>query len=308
MGCDVRAARHFIQANARLLDQRLASVVLDGGEPEGIVSALKAYQNADGGFGHGLEPDKRAPASQPLDVEIAFEYLATAGVQATALTTPACDWLDSIAAASGAVPVLLPSVAGFPRAAHWEPTRYEPSLNPTAAIVAHAHALGVNHPWVGRATAWCFGQITQGRVPSSAVTLLTVAKLVSAQREQPEAAAAARLAAAAIPTAEWMMLDAEATDYGVTPLDFAPTPSSVARDWFSDDVMAAHLDRLERDQQPDGGWPLLWTPPSQAATCEWRAIRTLAALRTLVAYGRTSVRSTLPSPGNPDAKPDPAVR
>ena len=40
-----------------------------------MVDAVAAYRNDDGGFGHGLEPDKLAPASQPLDVEVALERL-----------------------------------------------------------------------------------------------------------------------------------------------------------------------------------------------------------------------------------------
>ena len=51
-------------------------------------------------------------------------------------------------------------------------------------------------------------------------------------------------------------------------------------------MLAAHLDRLERDQQADGGWPITWEPPSEAAVLEWRGVVTLGALRTLVSYGR----------------------
>ncbi len=47
-----------------------------------------------------------------------------------------------------------------------------------------------------------------------------------------------------------------------------------------------HLDRLQEDQQADGGWLITWEPPSQAARSEWRGIVTLGALRTLTSYGR----------------------
>jgi hypothetical protein len=46
------------------------------------------------------------------------------------------------------------------------------------------------------------------------------------------------------------------------------------------------LDRLERDQQDDGGWQITWEPPGVVATLEWRGIETLRALRVLRAYGR----------------------
>lgn len=81
-----------------------------------------------------------------------------------------------------------------------------------------------------------------------------------------------------------MNMDAAAASYGVTPLEFAATPQSAAREWFDRSIIDAHLDRLEREQQPDGGWPISWDPPSEASRCEWRGIRTLFAAHTLSAY------------------------
>src|SRR5260221_9602165 len=71
-----------------------------------------------------------------------------------------------------------------------------------------------------------------------------------------------------------------------TPLDLAPTPDALLCPVFDSDVIQAHLDALEQDQQDDGGWPINWDPPSPAAAPEWRAWKTLEALRRLRAYGR----------------------
>jgi hypothetical protein len=92
----------------------------------------------------------------------------------------------------------------------------------------------------------------------------------------------------ALPQARYFLADPDDPSYGLTPLDFAPTPASRWRSLFSDDVVAAHLDRLQRDQQDDGGWPLSWQPPGMAATYEYRTRETLDALRRLVAYGRVA--------------------
>jgi hypothetical protein len=76
-----------------------------------------------------------------------------------------------------------------------------------------------------------------------------------------------------------------------------------ARRWrslFADDVLDGHLDRLQCHQQPDGGWPLTWEPPGDAALLEWRGIVTLDALRTLVSYGRLSPRLSALSDTSPD--------
>ena len=72
----------------------------------------------------------------------------------------------------------------------------------------------------------------------------------------------------------------------MTPLHIVPTPSSRWRSLFADDLIEGHLDRLERDQQADGGWAITWEPPSAASTLEYRGMMTLWALRVLAAYGR----------------------
>ncbi len=286
MTWDPAAARTFVYANARLVEQRVYGTLLDGAAPEGVVAAVAAYQNEDGGFGHGLEPDKRAPASQPLDVEIALERLAMAGARADTMVTAACDWLATLAEPSGAVPLLLPSFAGYPRAPHFGPHDYTPGLNPTAAIAAHAHALGVTHPWVARATEYCLSEVEAGRLPPEAHFLLGLSKLTETAPDRKRATRASERLAGALPTARYAKLDPESDTYGVTPLVFAPTPDSLARSWFDDETINAHLDRVARDQQPDGGWPITWEPPSEASRWEGRGIRTLFAVRVLTAYGR----------------------
>ncbi len=280
------AARTFMYENGRLLEQRVYASLFESGGTAGVLSALAAYQNDDGGFGHGLEPDKRAPASQPLDVEIAFERLVMVGARAEHLVTPACDWLATVTAPSGAVPILLPSVAGYPRAHHFEAAEYPPGLNPTAAIAAHAHALAVTHPWVEQATEYCFAELEAGRVPREAHELLGLSKLVETAPDRERATLAAERIASALPTARFVKLDPDADTYGVTPLEFAPTPESVTRAWFDDALLQAHVDQLEQAQQSDGGWPISWQPPSAASRFEWRAIRTLVAVLVLTAYGR----------------------
>src|SRR5256885_545107 len=72
-------AAEFIWRNGRLLDrQRFAHHFL-GASAAPVVVALRAYQNADGGFGNALDPDKRCPDSQPVDVEVALRILDEVG-------------------------------------------------------------------------------------------------------------------------------------------------------------------------------------------------------------------------------------
>lgn len=47
-----------------------------------------------------------------------------------------------------------------------------------------------------------------------------------------------------------------------------------------------HLDDLLDAQTGDGGWPIRFDPPGEAARGEWRGRWTLEALGVLRAYGR----------------------
>ncbi len=287
MPIDLDAARTFIHTHGRLLDRHVFATVFDRGDAAAVIRALAAYQNADGGFGHGLEPDKRCPSSQPLDVEVAFEYLVTVGATPPAEFLRALDFLAGVADERGWVPVLLPTIAGHPRAAHWAASdEYPPDVNPTAAIVGHACALDVRHPWVDLATESMFSELERGALPTDAHSLLCITRLLEHAPDPERAAPIAERVAAAVPHSDFFRARADADGYGLDPLDFAPRPTSMAKAWFEPESIGEHLDALERRQGPDGGWPIAWEPPGPASTSEWRAIRTLGALHTLRAHGR----------------------
>src|SRR5438309_11829070 len=72
---DLSAAADFIWRNARLLERHVFTHLFLGGDKAPVLEALRPYQNSDGGFGNGLEPDIRGPVSQPVPVEIAFRTL-----------------------------------------------------------------------------------------------------------------------------------------------------------------------------------------------------------------------------------------
>ena len=77
---DFDAAAAFIAANARVIDRRRFERLFAGGAAQPVRDAVAAYRNDDGGFGHALEPDCRAPGSQALAVEMALRILDEAGV------------------------------------------------------------------------------------------------------------------------------------------------------------------------------------------------------------------------------------
>jgi hypothetical protein len=278
--------RAFLDREGRLIERRLAAVLFDGEDPAGVVDAVRAYRNPDGGFGHGLEPDKRCPASLPIDVESALEILLTSGApHLDDLVRSACDWLASVAAPDGAVPLSFPVMEGYPRAEHWSEWTYAPGLNPTAGLVGRLYRLGAQHPWLDQATDWCWKRLESG-FDEDAHALGEVLLFLAYVPDQERASAIAAHVPEWLARAQWFRVDPADPEYGVTPLHLSAAPDSPWRGLFDDATIEGHLDRLIRDQQPDGGWAITWEPPSVASTLEWRGIETLRALRTLRAYGR----------------------
>ena len=288
------AGDRFLLDQARLLERRLFAACFLGQPAELVGNVLLGYQNPDGGFGHALEPDTRCPASLPIYAEVAFQALATAGAAgrdaaATHMVLRACEFLASTAAqadAGGGVPPAFDVIESVPRAAHWTEWTYQPGLNPTAGLVGLLYLLGVDHPWRDAGTGYCWHKLEADGLPGDAHGLSEVLTFLEHVSDQERAAAHAAGLATHLPGVAMLNLDPDAPGYGLTPLDLAPEAGSRWRSLFRPEVIDAHLDRLLRMQQDDGGWPISWEPPSEAATCEWRGVVTLKALRTLTSYGR----------------------
>jgi hypothetical protein len=281
-------ARDFILREGRLLERRLFATLFEGADPAGVVDVLRGYQNPDGGFGHGLEPDKRCPDSLPIDVEAALGAMVAAGTGDEAMVHRACDWLASVATADGAVPLSFPVMEPYPRAEHWSEWTYTPGFNPTAGLAGLLHQLGIDHPFVAGATAWCWTALDKvlanDDFPEDAHAMSEVMVFLAHVPDRTRAEPFAARVGEWLPRLNWYKPDPADPTYGVTPLQLAPTPDSPWRRLFPDDIIDGHLRRLEADQQADGGWPITWEPPGTASTLEWRGIETLRALRTLAAY------------------------
>ncbi len=291
------SGRAFIDREGRLIERRLAAMLFGGDDPSGVVDAIRAYRNPDGGFGHGLEPDKRCPASLPIDVERALDVLLVAGevrgsvaessgdLDVNDMVRGACDWLGLVGAPDGGVPLSFPVMEAYPRAEHFSDWTYTPALNPTAGLAGRLHQMGVIHPWLDRATAWTWARLESG-FDEDAHALAEVLVFLAHVPDRGRAEAVAAHVGDWLAKAQWYRPDPADPSYGVTPLHLAPSPESPWRGLFDDANIEGNLDRMARDQQTDGGWPITWEPPSAASTLEWRGIETLRALRTLRAYGR----------------------
>lgn len=278
-------AQDFIWRNARLLERQLFAYVFAQGPKEPVLAALRAYQNDDGGFGNALEPDKRCPASQPVDVEMALRVLDEVDGFDDPMVARSCDWLGTIIKPDGALPWALPSANAYPHAEWWEVAEDPPSsLTLTAGIAALLLKHGIQPRWLERAIGYLWREIetTDAR---DFDTLIRVIGFLEHVPDRTRAGEALQKVLDHVAEPGVVALDPDAGGYVHKPLDWAPTPQSTCRPLFSDDVIATHLQALAARQQPDGGWPIWWETISPAVELEWRGRVTIEALRTLQAYG-----------------------
>src|SRR5258707_14681385 len=116
MPVDVDSAERFMLANARLLDRHRLAVLLYDAPVAPVLDALRVYRNPDGGFGHALEPDVRAPESEPAATLHALEVLAGIASLDNPMVADAGAGVASIADPDGGVPFVLPTAAAHPHA------------------------------------------------------------------------------------------------------------------------------------------------------------------------------------------------
>lgn len=277
-------AQDFIWRNARLIERYLFTALFAGGSRQPVLTALRAYQNEDGGFGNALEPDKRCPSNQPQDIEVALRILDAINALHDPMVTRACDYLVTITTPEGGVPYALPSVNLYPHAIWWEVDDNPPaSLNPTAAIAGLLLKHGIQHSWIKTASNFCWREIASTET-TEFHTLVPVIAFLEHAPDRVRAEHELQRIAALLSQPGVIELDPSAQGYVQKPLDWAPTPQSYCRRLFDDETIEKHLTALADRQQSDGGWPISWDPISPAVEIEWRGRITIEILRTLDAY------------------------
>lgn len=277
--------RDFLDRNGRLLERRLFAFHFDRVAASEVVSTLAAYRNRDGGFGWGLEPDKRTPASQPVDLQMALEILEDVGALSGALAARACDWLETVTTEEGGVPFSLATANDWPHTPWWTVSEPLPAdINPTAAILGSLLKARVSHPWIARATAFCWREAETSET-TKFHDLMPLIAFLEAVNDRPRAERALDRIGARIVGEGLVEMAPDAEGYVKKPLDWAPRPDSFCRRLFSEIELTRHLEALAARQRKDGGWLINWAPLSPGVELEWRGWMTLRALLTLRAYG-----------------------
>lgn len=292
-------ARKFVSERARPVDSALFAYTFDGGKPDAVWDALRDFSNPDGGFGHGMEPDCRLPASSVLGTLTAFPYLIQTNAPANhPLITNGIRYLvDTYDRSAKAWHMLPPAANGYPRAAWWnyDPTGINRNLvehwsNPSAAAAANLHRYRALVPadLLREVTDKAMSVFQAQRETLQGHDYLCFIELAEAVAEPHRSVVwngLKKQARSAIVTdqAKW-------TSYGIRPLWAVQDPSSPLMQVLADSV-EAHLDFEIGRQQADGAWHPFWSwgrfeAEWESAKVEWQGQLTVKLLRSLKAFGR----------------------
>lgn len=283
-------AKSYLYLNGRLLDRKRYEYHFEGGSKEAVLSALRAYQNADGGFGNALEPDLRCPHSQPVPTEMALEIMDEVNGYPPDMLEGIGRYLKKITLPEGGVPYVFPDAADYPHAPWWGGGRSDvPSLNPTGRLIGMLYKNGAassfqDMEWFCRNEAFIWQELEKGTLEGYHDAVQWISFLQHTPDQD-------RAAAYKETLNEWLSSpgvierDPSAQGYVQKVLDWAPERESYASALVSGEEIARHLAALAEQQMEDGAWPLPWETTSPGVALEWRGWVAVNRLLTLRSYG-----------------------
>ena len=295
-----RAAR-FMHEEARPLERALFAYYFEKGSRTSVLAALVPYQNSDGGFGHGIEPDIRSSASSVIGTVTALDILrrVRADEDTPGLPAALAYLIETYDVDSERWPIVPPDIEDAPHAPWWSHAESAENFrgfwaNPRASVIAHLqqYVRLAPSPFTEGARQSVVEDLMRYSQRMEMHDLLSFVDLLETNGLPMEHYESIldklrRALPHSVETdpAQW-------TGYRLQPLQVVYFPGSPLAGVFDPDVIDANLDFLIDQQQPDGSWAPNWSwdfidaAAWAAAEREWRGILTLRKLRTLRAYGR----------------------
>lgn len=293
-------ARAFLDAG-RPLEAAAFAHALEGGPAWQVLDALAVFQNPDGGFGHGLEPDLLCGSSSALATSVALRRLAALDVPANhAVVEGALGWARRAIDPHARTWRIVPTDAGSaPHAPWWDAEGLEErfnafTLNPKAEMLAQLYTLGAGEDgWLDRLADDVVREIENrlaARLPLDMHELIACVSLVDAPHVPVQVRR--RLHELLAPLVDaGVERDPEAwRSYELRPLAVAPRPGCAFAGQLAE-VVELELEYLLHEQADDGGWWPTWTWGRDEDVWlrqqrVWAGVLTLEALVHLDRYGR----------------------
>ena len=291
--------RRWMHRNARPLDLARWRYHFENGSKDGVLHALAAYQNEDGGFGHGLEPDNWNPGSSPFTTGSAIDIFRELDIRDPQhpMVEKALGYLYSTECFPGmGWPFTVPTNSDHPHAPWWA---YSPENNAQNGFHASGNLAGyilrcadregpLYHKALSIAEAMVHKLRTAGttdihEIGANGMLLRDILASGVAQRFDGDELRA-RLCEMVSECIErnpggW-------ATYSMRPSHFIDSPENLFYAG-NEDVLAAELDYIIGTRHPGGVWDIYWSwsdYPKEFAIAErwWQgnlAIRYLLLLR-----------------------------
>jgi len=298
------AARDYIMAHGRPVDQARFRFHFHGDGGAAVIRAVESFQNDDGGFGHGLEPDLRTPASSAIATSMGLSILreVDAGPAEPAVAAAVDYLIDTYDTDKEVWPIVPPAVEDAPHAPWWTYAGTESAfggfrINPKAALLGDLFHFAAGQEQLAglldsaasslMATVDSIPDEELGMHDLLALLDLANAKNVPPDLQRPLVAKLRRAAGKVVATdpGAW-------SEYGLQPLQVAPAPDALLATAIDEGAVQANLDYEIARQAADGSWPLTWSWDFVDATAwakaeqDWKGYHAVNILRRLAAYDR----------------------
>jgi len=292
-------AKTYIFTHGRGLDQALFAYHFMDGSEDGVLNALATFQNEDGGFGHGLEPDIRTPASSVIATAHAFAIFRELKTPAShVMVQQAVDFLLEQFDAQKNIWQIVPlEVELAPHAPWWTYDATDQAFgqfltNPRAQII------GCLYDYVELVPADFLPQISarllehMAGLPDELFKNDFLCYLILAESENLPNDLCEQVQQKLLSSASASIVEEPSRwkEYVLRPLGVISSPDSFLTAAVSQAAIEANLDYLVAQQLPDGSWPLPWSWAQvdgaawSQAERDWKGAIAVEYLRLLQAF------------------------
>ena len=286
-------ATEFLKTKARPLEKALYEFEFEDGSREQVVKELQVYQNEDGGFGNGLEPDFRCEASSALATTIGLQNLIRIGAdESEPMVQRAIQYaLNTFDQKKMGWEIVPKEVETAPRAIWWNYGGDWPWGNPSAEMT------GLLHHYKGLVPEDFLEELTAHAVTYIKVEatndhhelqcLIKLLKEFPADEADKIRSRVQEIARHSVTTdpGKW-------DDYCLLPLQVVSSPTSFLYEDFKN-IIPVNIQHLITNQAEDGSWKPTWAwgrfeDVWETAKQEWSGVLTLDHLKTLRAFNAIS--------------------
>jgi hypothetical protein len=294
------SATNFIAEFARPLEQAQYKYHFGTGSIESVLDELSKFQNDDGGFGNGIEPDLRMPFSSPFASSIAFQILRELEVPSdNSLVQKGLAYFERTfdSSAGGWEPMSAQS-DDYPHAPWWnhQPIATDEMLDPLKRANPGAEIAGYLHHYANGKDSMFLDEVTTNIIDTFETLPDDMEEhammcFIRFAEMSPNSITARLLPKLKRGVQKVVGRNREAWEsYGGRPLWFAPMPASLLATELADSIQR-NLDYEIETQTDDGSWQPVWSWGQYEETwpmakLEWSGWLTLRNLLAFKSWGR----------------------